>query len=134
MDKIVNIQNVDPNTLQLQNYTQADESLISNAEVEVVFDPSQDYLEYFILDLNQNILFSNVAGYPNYKIQDTTIVIDPQADLELHGFTEGQYYTIYNFLKISTIRKDLDQVGYVVISLIFGIMFSTWSIVRLIRF
>ena len=99
MDKIVNIQNVDPNTLQLQNYTQADESLISNAEVEVVFDPSQDYLEYFVLDLNQNILFSNVAGYPNYKIQDTTVVIDPQADLEFHGFTEGQYFTIYNFLK-----------------------------------
>ena len=107
MDKIVNIQNVDPNTLQLQNYTSADESLISNAEIEVTFDPSQDYLEYFILDLNQNILFSNVAGYPNYKIQDTTVVIDPQADLEVHGFTEGQYYTIYNFLK----RKLSSSVG-----------------------
>ena len=99
MDKIVNIQNVDPNTLQLQNYSQADESLISNANIDITFDPSQDYLEYFILDLNQNILFSNVAGYPNYKIYDTTISIDPQNDLELHGFTEGQYYTIYNFLK-----------------------------------
>ena len=107
MDKIVNIQNVDPNTLQLQNYSPSDESLISNAEIEVTFDPSQDYLEYFILDLNQNILFSNVAGYPNYKIQDTTVVIDPQADLEVHGFTEGQYYTIYNFLK----RKLSSSVG-----------------------
>ena len=95
MDKIVNIQNVDPNTLQLQNYSQADESLISNAEVDITFDPSQDYLEYFILDLNQNILFSNVAGYPNYKIQDTTVVIDPQNDLEVQGYDEGQYYTIY---------------------------------------
>jgi len=99
MDKIVNIQNVDPNTLQLQNYTPADESLISNFTQDITFDPSQDYLEYFILDLNQNILFSNVAGYPNYKIQDTTVVIDPQVDLEFHGFTEGQYFAIYNFLK-----------------------------------
>ena len=99
MDKIVNIQNVDPNTLQLQNYTPADESLISNFTQDITFDPSQDYLEYFVLDLNQNILFSNVAGYPNYKIQDTTVVIDPQVDLEFHGFTEGQYFVIYNFLK-----------------------------------
>ena len=48
MDKIVNIQNVDPNTLQLQNYSQADESLISNTNIYITFDPSQDYLEYFI--------------------------------------------------------------------------------------
>ena len=99
MDKIINIQSVDPNTLQLQNYTPADESLISNFTQDITFDPSQDYLEYFVLDLNQNILFSNIAGYPNYKIQDTTVVIDPQADLEFHGFNEGQYFAIYNFLR-----------------------------------
>ena len=58
MEKIVNIQNIDPNTLQLQNYSPSDESLISNTvQQDIVFDPSQDYLEYFILDLNQNILF-----------------------------------------------------------------------------
>jgi hypothetical protein len=107
MDKIVNIQNVDPNTLQLQNYSPSDESLISNVTVETTFDPTQDYLEYFILDLNQNLLFSNVAGYPNYRLQDNNIVIDPQNDLELQGFTEGQYYTIYNFLK----RKLSSSVG-----------------------
>lgn len=99
MDKIVNIQNVDPNTLQLQNYSSSDESLISNFTEDITFDPSQDYLEYFILDLNQNILFSNVAGYPGYTIQDGNVVIDPQKDLESQGYTEGQYYTIYNFLR-----------------------------------
>jgi hypothetical protein len=99
MDKIVNIQSVDPNTLQLQNYNAEDESLISNFETDVTFDPSQDYLEYFILDLNQSILYSNVAGYPGYQIRDNNIVIDPQKDLESQGYTEGQYYTIYNFLK-----------------------------------
>ena len=99
MDKIVNIQSVDPNTFQLQNYSQADESLISNFTQDVNFDPSQDYLEYFVLDLNQNILFSNVDGYPGYQIRDNIITIDPQKDLESHGYTEGQYYTLYNFLK-----------------------------------
>ena len=112
MDKIVNIQNVDPNTLQLQNYSQADESLISNFTQDITFDPSQDYLEYFILDLNQNILFSNVAGYPNYRIHDSAIVIDPQNDLEIHGFTEGQYYTIYNFLK-RKLSSSVNSVFYI---------------------
>jgi hypothetical protein len=74
MDKIVNIQNVNPNTFQLQNYTVADESLISYYTEDVTFDPTEDYLEYFILDLNKNILFSNTAGYPNYKIHGTEIL------------------------------------------------------------
>ena len=100
MEKITNIQNVDPNTLQLQNYSVEDETLISNfTQQDIIFDPQQDYLEYFILDLNKNILFSNVFGYPGFKLRDNLVTIDPQNDLESHGFTEGQYYTIYNFLK-----------------------------------
>ena len=99
MEKIVNIQNVDPNTLQLQNYSPEDEALISNFTQDITFNPSEDYLEYFILDLNQTTLFSNVAGYPGYTIQDGKVVIDPQSDLESQGYDEGQYYTIYNFLK-----------------------------------
>jgi hypothetical protein len=99
MDKIVNIQNVDPNTFQLQNYNVADESLISSYTGDITFDPAEDYLEYFILDLNKKILFSNTAGYPNYRIHGTEILIDPQHDLELQGYEEGQYYTVYNFLR-----------------------------------
>ena len=61
MERIVNIQNVDPNTLQLQNYSPEDESLISNfIEQDIVFNPAEDYIEYFVLDLNQNILFSRI--------------------------------------------------------------------------
>jgi len=99
MDKIVNIQSVDPNSYQLQNYNAGDESLIRSFSTEVIFDTTQDYLEYFILDLNSNVLYSNTAGYIGYKILDNDIVLDPQKDLESIGFTEGQYYTIYNFLK-----------------------------------
>jgi hypothetical protein len=108
MEKIVNIQNVNPNTLQLQNYSVTDESLIANfTQQDIVFNPAEDYIEYFILDLNQNILFSNIAGYPNYRLRDNLVTIDPQNDLELQGYTEGQYYTIYNFLK----RKLSSSVG-----------------------
>jgi hypothetical protein len=99
MDKIVNIQNINPTNFQLQSYSSADESLILNTTTNITFDPTQDYIEYLILDLNKNILFSNTAGYPNYRIQDTVVKIDPQIDLEIQGFNEGQYYTIYNFFK-----------------------------------
>jgi hypothetical protein len=100
MEKIVNIQNIDPNTFQLQNYSSADESLISSfVQENIGFDPTEDYLEYFILDLNKNILYSNVSGFGNYSLLDNNLVIDPQRDLEAQGFTEGQYYTVYNFLK-----------------------------------
>ena len=99
MDKIVNIQSVDPNNYQLQNYNAEDESLIQNFSTEIIFDSTQDYLEYFVLDLNSNILYSNTAGYNNYTILGDNIIIDPQKDLEVTGYSEGQYYTIYNFLK-----------------------------------
>jgi hypothetical protein len=112
MERIINIQNVDPETFQLQTYTEEDTSLISNTEIDIVFDPSQDYLEYFILDLNQNILYSNTAGYPRYQIQDNNVVIDPQKDLEIQGFVEGQYYTIYNFLK-RKLSSSPNQVLYI---------------------
>ena len=99
-ERIVNIQSIDPNTLQLQNYSVGDDSLIfSVIQQNIVFDPTQDYIEYFILDLNKNVLFSNVSGWPNFSIIDNSVALDPQKDLEAQGFTDGQYYTIYNFLK-----------------------------------
>jgi len=99
MARIVNISNVDPTTLQFQSYLSEDESLISSNIQEINFNPSEDYIEYFILDLAQNILYSNTAGYPRYSIYNGDVVIDPQLDIESQGYTEGQYYTLYNFLK-----------------------------------
>ena len=99
MEKIVNIQIVNPDNLQLQNYSEEDNSLIVNYTEDIVFNPAEDYIEYFILDLNQDILYKNEIGYPNFKLIDNLVSIDPQNDLEIQGYTEGQYYTIYNFLK-----------------------------------
>jgi hypothetical protein len=100
MEKIVNIQNINPDNFQLQNYSLDDEALISNfTQQDIIFNPQEDYIEYFILDLNRNILYENISGYPNYQLRDNLVTVDPQKDLESQGYTEGQYYTIYNFLK-----------------------------------
>jgi len=99
MEKIVNINQVDSSNFQLQNYSFEEESLISSTESEVAFDPNEDYIEYYIFDLNKNIIASNIYGFPNYEILNNNIVVNPQQDLESFGYSVGQYYTLYNFLK-----------------------------------
>jgi hypothetical protein len=98
MSKIVNIQNIDPQTFELQTYSFDDTSLISSFEVANTFNPTSNYIEYFIYDLNNNILYSNESGYPGYSLLDNQLVIDPQSDLESQGYLDGQYNTVYNFL------------------------------------
>jgi hypothetical protein len=99
MSKIVNIQNIDPQTFELQTYSFDDTSLISNFDVNNSFIPPSNYIEYFIYDLNGNILYNNENGsFKGYSLIDNNLNLDPQADLETQGYIEGQYNTIYNFL------------------------------------
>ena len=99
MAKIVNINPVDPISFEYQEYSSEDNNLIASTNVDIAFDPSTDYLEYFILDSNQNILSSNVFGYPNYKLIDNVVTIDPEGDLRSFGYDTGNYNTVYNFLR-----------------------------------
>jgi hypothetical protein len=99
MSKIVNIQPINPINFEYQTYSPQDESLITSFEVTNNFNFSSSYIEYFIYDLNNTILYSNEIGYAGYSFQgNNTLTIDPQIDLETQGYTEGQYYTVYNFL------------------------------------
>ena len=99
MSKIVNIQNINPQTFELQTYSFDDTSLITNFSVDNSFSPSSNYVGYFIYDLNGNILYSNEDGsFRGYSLLDNNLYIDPQADLEAQGYIEGQYNTVYNFL------------------------------------
>lgn len=98
MSEIVNINPIDPTTFELQEYSVNDTSLITNVEVQTSFNPSTDKIEYFIYDLNQNLLYSNVNGYRGYNLIDNNLVLDPEADLKSLGFVDGQYNTLYNFV------------------------------------
>ena len=55
-------------TFEFQEYSVSDTSLITSVNVDTSFDPNMDYLEYFIYDLNGNILIQNTSGYPGYKL------------------------------------------------------------------
>ncbi len=98
MNEIININNIDPNTFEFQDYSVNDTSLITSIETESTFDPSTDIIEYFVYDLNNNILFQNTSGWPLYRLVDNKVYINPTQDLNSVGFNEGQYNTLYNFV------------------------------------
>ena len=98
MDKIVNIQNLDPTTLELQTYSTDDQNLISSFDLENSFTSSVDYIEYSIYDINQNLLLY-INNFTNYSLLNNVLQINPEQDLNLYGFDEGQYITNYSFLK-----------------------------------
>ena len=109
MAEIVNIQNINPQTFELQEYSQQDTSLISTTTTFDNWDSTVDHIEYFIYDLNGNILFNNVAGYPQYSLIDNNLVIDPENDLKSQGFLEGNYNTLYNFLTYRLSSNTVNQ-------------------------
>ena len=95
---IFNIQPVNADTLEFQNYQESDSGLISNFIIsDILFSSSFNTIEYHILDANQNIVFSEY-NFINYTLLDEDITINPQNDLVSLGFDEGQYYTLYNFI------------------------------------
>jgi hypothetical protein len=99
MAEIVNIQGLDAVTFELQTYTLDDINLIPIIDTFGDFDPTIDHIEYFIYDLNNNILFSNVIGYSQFSLLDNNLFIDPENNLKTQGYTEGNYNTLYNFLR-----------------------------------
>jgi hypothetical protein len=98
MAEIINIQSLDPTTFGFQEYSNNDTSLINSNIFDVSFDPSNDHIEYFIFDLNNNILFENNIGHLNYKLLNNQLTLDPETDLKSQGYDEGEYNTLYNIL------------------------------------
>ena len=98
MADIVNIQQVDPTTFEFQGYSSTDSSLIPSLDVTTAFDSDTDYLEYFVYNINNEILYKNTSGYQNFTILDNQLQYDPTQNLISSGFSEGTYNTLYNFL------------------------------------
>jgi hypothetical protein len=97
---------IDPINFELQNYEPQDISLISQFDVNT-FLTGSSYIEFYIYDLNQNILSSNL-NYISYNIENdgqaalnnnvSQFNIVPDQDVTGEGFNEGGYIAYYNFL------------------------------------
>jgi len=101
---MVNITNIDPNTLTLQTISSEDVSVIPNTTITSSFNPVNDKIEYFVYDFNNNLLSSNndLRSYKPSLIDASGSIIDmviyPEADIINAGYTTGIVKTIYNFI------------------------------------
>ena len=95
------IQNLDPNSFEIQNYSTSDNNLISSVELDTEFSSSSDYIEYYIYDSNQTLVYpdNNPIPLTNFSVLKGDIYVSPSEDLTYFGFNEGSWIISYNFYR-----------------------------------
>jgi hypothetical protein len=91
---------VNNQTLKVEEYSSKDSSLIEQFEIDTSFTQSSDYIEYYIFDENQNLIYPHTTEeLLTYNIKEGHVLLDPKQDLQRLNFNEGNYYINYNFYK-----------------------------------
>jgi hypothetical protein len=99
-----NIFNINPERFTLEDYSSSDLTLIPQFPTITTFNPSTDYIEFYIYNLNGSILYPQVdieafeLPFTGYRIQDNNLILYPDKDLEYYGYTRGSYNVLYNFI------------------------------------
>ena len=99
MATLLSINQIDPTTFQTENYNPSDESLLSINITSTVFNPETDYIEFYIYNINNNLLIGS-ENYVNYSILDNELYVDPNIDVTEAGYDEGIVNVLYNFYTI----------------------------------
>ena len=102
---MASVNKINPQDFIPQSYNSEDISLISNDTLQEEFSDSS-YIEFYVYDLNQNLITSDL-NYTNYTVLDSegniednalsSIITNPQEDIEKAGFDDGSYIAYYNF-------------------------------------
>jgi len=103
--EIVNVNYLGSNP-EFQEYSNKDLSLINYNIISRNFGESNDYIEYFISDLNNNLLSFNY-NVNSYTIKDAdavfnlgnTVLLDPEYDVKNEGYDRGAVNITYNFFR-----------------------------------
>jgi hypothetical protein len=90
---------------QYQAYSPQDVALINTALITANFGGPNDYIEYFIKDLNKTVLSSNYyatqynigSNVNSVTATTTTLFLNPEADAKAAGYTRGIVDVKYNF-------------------------------------
>ena len=101
MEEQILITPVDPITFELQDYSVQDSDIIAKFEVDTVFSQSTDYIEYFIFDETEKLIFpqGTTQQLLTYTVKNGDVLLSPDQDLSRLGFNEGIYYISYNFYR-----------------------------------
>lgn len=90
---------------QYQTYSPSDTSLINSVNITATFGNTNDYIEYYIKDLSNQVLNStyNATQYNIGSVVDpvtgttTTLYLNPEADARARGYNRGVVNLKYNF-------------------------------------
>jgi len=93
--------------VESQNYSEKDNSLITNSFIYTKFGDPNDVIEYFIYDTTDTLLdrIYNASNYiPSPSVNPvsglySSITLDPKKDLEANGYDRGTLNIQYNFLR-----------------------------------
>lgn len=109
-------------TNTLSRYSTTDTGLIGTQEIQESFDPTQDYVEYYVYDIGGNLLEVNYS-YVGYKLP-TTNALNPAytpANNSAGSITTGDIGLVnsntpntgssFSYIEIDPIN-DLQQLGY----------------------
>lgn len=100
------IQNINSEQYINQEYNSKDLNLLEPILLNRDFGLPQDYIEFHIIDPSGDIIESDY-NYSNYRAVNnidnsllfTSIEIDPQEDISLYGYNNGQFDLNYNFYR-----------------------------------
>jgi hypothetical protein len=106
----ITINPVDPTTFEYQEYLDRDINLISSSRLDTTFTPTTDYIEYYVYDNSEQLIFPNpnstleIYDQRDYNVLNGDVILSPDGNLEDLGFDEGTFYSTYNFY-----RKQLES-------------------------
>ena len=100
MAKEITIQSLDPNTFEFQTYSEVDTDLIVQSQLDTVFSNDTDYIEYYIYDQNQNLIFpSTTTQLLDYDVREGDVILSPSENLSSLGYDLGIYNILYTFYR-----------------------------------
>ena len=100
MAQDITINSLDPNTFEYQTYSDADSQLIIQSKLDTIFNPNTDYIEYYVYDQNQTLIYpSSTIPLLNYDVREGDVILSPQDNLISSGYDLGVFNILYNFYR-----------------------------------
>ena len=101
------VNRISPVTYELQSYNPNDAALLNQFSIDTALT-SSSCIEFFIYDLNRNLVSNPIYNYTGYTVKDdgqsagnnnevSEFQIAPGDDVEAAGFNQGKYIAYYNY-------------------------------------
>jgi len=90
---------IDPNILTSQGLSYKDKTIITSHVESGDFNPSTDYIESILYDLNNNLVAHN-NNFRNFEIPNiSSIILNPDDFLLSQDIDNGEFNILYNFVR-----------------------------------